>query len=535
VVDSKENQQLALDATRKSIVLLKNANNTLPYSKEVKKVALIGPNANDVEMMIGNYNGFPSHPITPLEGIRQKLPNAEVNFAQGCALVNGLPYLEVIPEEYLFTDASQSEHGLKAEYFDNSAWEGEGIHKRIDKTISFDWWTTPPFKEMAYDKFSVRWTGIFVPPVSGNYAIGADAFTGYRVYLDGQIVKDWDYGRSSQNQYFTMMRKQYEHLTLEGGRAYNLVVEYKQQNSEYAMMRLLWEPPKPTLMQDAVKLAQSSDLVILCMGLSPLLEGEALEELEIEGFYAGDRIDIQLPKTQRDLIREVQKAGKPTILVLMNGSPLTINWENENIPAIIEAWYPGQAGGTAIADVIFGDYNPAGRLPVTVYKSTEQIPAFDDYDMKGRTYRYFNGQPLYEFGYGLSYTTFEYAIKELPQSLKIGENLTLSVDVTNTGKRDGDEVVQLYVSLPDSKLQKPIRSLQGFQRITLKAGETKTVKFTLTPLKMSVRNSDNIALVESGTLLVSVGGKQPDKKALASKQVVQESVNLTGETYYIDE
>jgi beta-glucosidase len=535
VVNSPENQQLALEATRKSLVLLKNAGNTLPFSKEVKKVAVIGPNANDVEMMIGNYNGFPSHPVTPLEGIRRKLPDAEVAFAQGCSLVKGLPYLEVIPADYLFTDATQAQAGLQAEYFNNPAWEGTPIHERIDARIDFDWWTTPPYEEMAYDAYSVRWKGVLVPPASGEYAIGADAFTGYKVYLDGQLIKDWDYGRSSQNQYFTMMRKQHERLTLEGGKAYDLVVEYKQQNSEYAMMRLLWEPPKPALLQEAVALAQSSDLVVMCMGLTPLLEGEALENLKVEGFYAGDRLDIQLPETQRELIREIQKTKKPIVLVLLNGSPLTINWEQEHIPAIIEAWYPGQAGGTAIADVIFGDYNPAGRLPVTVYKSVDQIPAFDNYDMEGRTYRYFNGQPLYEFGYGLSYTTFAYELTSIPQSLPIGESLDLTVQVTNTGQRDGDEVVQLYVSLPDSRLKKPIRSLQGFQRIHLKAGETKTVAFTLKPHQMAARGEDNTALVEAGSLLVSVGGKQPDAAALGAKQVVQQSVALQGETFVIDE
>ena len=200
------------------------------------------------------------------------------------------------------------------------------------------------------------------------------------------------------------------------------------------------------------------------MGLSPLLEGEEMK-VNVEGFSGGDRLDIKIPAVQTELMKEIQKLGKPTVLVLLNGSAVAFNWEAENIPSIIEAWYPGQSGGTAIADVIFGDYNPAGRLPVTFYKDINQIPAFDNYDMKGKTYRYFEGQPLYEFGYGLSFTTFEYKVKNIPSSVKTGENITVSVDVTNTGNMDGDDVVQLYVSLPDSKLQKPIRALQGFKRI----------------------------------------------------------------------
>ena len=532
VVDSKEHQDLALEATRKSLVLLKNDNNFLPFTKDVKKVAVIGPNANDVEMMIGNYNGFPSNPKTPLTAIREKLPNAEVNFAQGSVLVENLPYLEVIPTEYLFTDAGKTQNGLKAEYFNNSNWEGTVSHERIDPEIKFDWWTTPPYPEMAYDSYSVRWTGVLVPPVSGKYAIGADAFTGYRVFLNGELIKDWDYGRSSQNQYFTMMRKQFEWMQLEGGKTYDLRVEYKQQNSEYAMVRLLWEPPKPNLMKEAVELAKKSDLVILCMGLNPLLEGEAIA-IEVDGFYGGDKLDIQLPKSQTALIREIQKLGKPTVLVLMNGSALAVNWEDKNIPAIIEAWYPGQAGGTAISDVIFGDYNPSGKLPVTFYKSVDQIPAFDDYDMKGKTYRYFNGEPLYEFGHGLSYTTFEYTANEIPTSAQTGENLTVSVNVTNTGKMDGDEIVQLYVTLTDNPLKKAIRSLQGFKRIHLKAGETKTVEFTLKPSQLTGRDEQNLAIETPGRIDLFIGGKQPDPKAIQRKQVVAAQVNLTGNPHYV--
>ena len=237
--------------------------------------------------------------------------------------------------------------------------------------------------------------------------------------------------------------------------------------------------------REAVNLAKNSDLVILFMGLSPSLEGEEMN-VSIDGFK-GDRTDINLPRIQTDLMKEIVKQGKPTVLVLLNGSALAVNWENENIPAILEAWYPGQSGGTAIADVIFGDYNPSGRLPVTFYRDIDQLPPFGDYDMKGRTYRYFEGQPLYEFGYGLSYTTFKYNFKSIPSSVQAGENIPVSVEVSNTGDKDGDEVVQLYVSLPESELRKPIRSLQGFKRIHLKAGETRTVEFVLQPQQFAGR------------------------------------------------
>ncbi|MDR2811310.1 MAG: glycoside hydrolase family 3 C-terminal domain-containing protein [Tannerellaceae bacterium] len=525
VVDSEEHQALSLDAARKSIVLLKNEGNLLPFRKDVKKVAVIGPNANDREVLLGNYNGYPSYPKTPLTGLREKLPHAEVVFAQGCALAEKLPYFEAIPAEHLFTDASASQKGLKAEYFANKTWEGTPAHTRIDPNVDFIWWTTAPFHDMQYDNFSVRWTGTLIPPVTGEYALGGEGFSGFNLYLNDSLVTRWKDVHHP--------RKVYELMHLEGGKAYNLRIEYVQDNTDYAIMRLLWDTPKPNLKQDAIALAASSDVVILCMGLSPLLEGEEMP-VKVEGFAGGDRLDIQLPGTQTDLIREIYKLGKPTVLVLLNGSALAFNWEAENLPAIIEAWYPGQQGGAALADVIFGDYNPAGRLPITFYKDIKQIPAFDNYDMEGKTYRYFKDAPLYEFGYGLSYTTFEYRIDNIPERIKAGDPISVSVEIKNTGQVDGDEVAQLYVSLPDSQLKTAIRSLQGFKRIHLKAGETRIITFTLLPSQIAGRDANNRAQVEPGKVLLSVGGRQPAPQAIASKQVVQKEVEITGEIHYIN-
>jgi beta-glucosidase len=265
-----------------------------------------------------------------------------------------------------------------------------------------------------------------------------------------------------------------------------------------------------------------------------MLEGEEMK-VKVDGFSGGDRLDIQLPQTQKDLIQAIQKLGKPTVLVLLNGSALAFNWEAENIPAILEAWYPGEAGGTAIADVLFGDYNPAGRLPLTFYKSIDQIPAFDEYNMKGKTYRYFEGQPLYEFGYGLSYTNFTYAINSAPESIQTGDSINISVNVTNSGKMDGDEVVQLYTSLPFSKLQKSIRSLQGFKRIHLKAGETQVVSFKLKPAQFAARDNENNAVVEAGTVKLSIGGKQPDIQSIANKSVVEKTIEIKGKNLIIND
>jgi len=517
VVDSKAHQELALEAARKSIVLLKNENNFLPFRKDVKRVAVIGSNADDLEALLGNYTGIPSNPKTPLQGIREKLPHAEVLFAEGCKLATKQPYLRPVPAEYFFTDASKKEPGLKAEYFNNNQWEGEPLHTRIDPNIDFIWWTTPPFKEMKYDQFSVKWSGVLVAPVSGEYAIGGEGFYGFKLYLDDKKLIDWN---SEHNPH-----KQYEFVQLEAGKSYPVRLEYFQNNIEYACMQLLWDMPKPNLEKEAIDLAKSSDLVILCMGLSPLLEGEEMK-VKVDGFDGGDRVDIKLPAIQTELIRKIHALGKPTVLVLLNGSALAFNWEAENLPAIINAWYPGQAGGTAIADVIFGDYNPAGRLPVTFYKSIDQISPFDEYDMTGKTYRYFEGTPLYEFGYGLSYTTFAYEMVKTPETVASGTPAEISVKVTNTGKRDGDEVVQLYVSLPSGQHRVPIRSLEGFKRIHLKAGETKTVSFTLQPEQMQTFAENNCFVTPKGEMLVSVGGKQPDAKALVSQQVVQARVKI---------
>jgi len=527
VVDNDEHRRLALEAARKSIVLLENPDKLLPFSKKVKRVAVIGPNADNHDVLLGNYNGYPSFETTPLKGIKEKLPNTEVKYAQGSKLAEGLPCLTVIPGKYLFTDMSLKKKGLKGEYFDNSDLTGKPKHERIDANLNFSWWTTPPFPDMKYEHFSVRWKGVLVPPVSGLYALGGEAMNGFRLYIDDKMLT---FGKINEHH----SRKDYEYIQLEAGKKYNIQAEYVQDNSEYSHIRILWDIPNPDLKKEALELAAKSDLVVLCMGLSPMLEGEEMK-VKVKGFAGGDRLDINLPETQTELISAIQKLGKPTVLVLLNGSAVAFNPETENKPAVLEAWYPGQSGGTAVADVIFGDYNPAGRLPVTFYRDINQIPAFEEYDMKGKTYRYFSGKPLYEFGYGLSYTSFEYSVKNIPDEINIGEEIKLSVNVKNTGSMDGDEVVQLYVSLPDSKLKKPIRSLQGFKRIFLKKGETQTVEFSLKPAQFAARDDANLPVVQAGDVLLSIGGKQPDEKSIANRKVIQKIVKLRGDNLFIND
>ncbi len=353
VNDCEEHRKLALEMAKKTIVLLKNEGNILPLDKNLKTITVIGPNANNLEVLLGNYNGIPSRYVTPLEGIRNKVSSTtKVYYTPGCEL------------------AGRSRHGFS----------------------------------------------------------------------------------------------------------------------------------------EAISMAKMSDVVIMIMGLSPRLEGE-----EGEWGGEGDRANIDLPGVQHDLIEAIYETGKPIVLVLTNGSALAINWEAEHIPAIVDIWYPGEEGGTALADVLFGDYNPAGRLPITFMKSLDQVPEFTDYSMKNRTYRYMKDKPLWAFGYGLSYTRFKYSdLKVSKSEISPTEDIEVQVDVENIGKIDGDEVVQLYVSIPDSPIPAPIRSLQGFDRVYIKSGEKRTVKFTLKPEQFAVVDEEGQFMVLPGNVEISIGGGQSE-------------------------
>ena len=500
VVDNDEHKEMALEAARKSIVLLKNENNLLPLKKDLKKIAVIGPNADDVEVLLGNYNGFPSHPITPVQGMRDKVGADKVLYALGCEWAENLPYFEVVPETAFFTDdGPDRKPGLKAEYFDNRNLKGEPKFTRIDKKIDFNWWDGAPKKNFDDDNFGVRWTGVLVPPVSGTYALGAEGFSAFKFYLQDTLLVRF---KSSHHP-----RKTYKMVDLKAGQPYKIKLEFSEFSGD-AFIRLLWDVPGKDLHREAMDVAQQADVVVMVMGLSPRLEGEEMK-VQVKGFKGGDRLTLGLPDLQEKLIRDVVALGKPVVLVLLNGSALAINWAAEHVPAIVEAWYPGQAAGTAIADVLFGDYNPGGRLPVTFYKSVQQLPPFEDYNMVGKTYRYFEDEPLYPFGFGLSYSRFSYSDLKLPATVKMGEALKVSVTVKNTGPVAGEEVIQLYVTDVQASVPVPIRSLQGFKRISLQPGEKQVVQFTLQPQQLSVIDRQGKRVVEPGEFVVSVGGKQP--------------------------
>ena len=525
VVDCQQHKDLALETARKSIVLLKNEKKLLPLSKDIKTIAVIGPNSNDENVLLANYNGIPSKIVTPLQGIKDKLPSARVLYSMGCEHAENLPTFDLVPENALFTSPNKKEAGLKAEYFDNMDFSGTPKVTRIDKNINFAWWDKSPADGLSDDHFSVRWTGYIVPPVTGDYYVGSEARNGMKVYLnDSLIVNSFNVHEAN---------KAYKKVKLLAGSFYKIKTEYIEKTGD-AGIRLIWDVPGKNLKKEALDIAKQADVVVMFMGLSPRLEGEEMK-VEVAGFQGGDRLSLDIPAIQTDLIKSVKALGKPVVLVLLTGSAVSVNWENDNIPAILEAWYGGQAAGTAIADVLFGDFNPAGRLPVTFYKSINDIPPFTDYNLAGKTYRYFKGNSLYEFGFGLSYTTFTYKNLQVPSFINAGGEVKLSVDVTNSGQKDGDEVVELYLSHQNSTVPVPIRSLAGFKRFFIKTGETKKVEFLLTPSQLSVIDNSFKRVMLPGRVTLSVGSKQPDAVALKNSVVIQSELEIKGPVAAIKE
>jgi beta-glucosidase len=507
VVDQPANRALATRVARESMVLLKNRGNILPLKKTLKTIAVIGPNSDQTQMLLGNYNGIPKDPITPLRGIREKLPNAKVLYARGSDLADGFPVLDRVPPSALRTP--QGTRGLKVEYFSTAAVEGTPVAAATDSAIDADWKEGAPRKGMNVDDFGVRWTGTFRPPQTGTYRLALIGTVKFEMYLDDSLVTRSFYP-THDGEYPDPRLNQTEPMQLQGGHDYKIRVIARETYGE-AQLQLLWSTPNEPLAAEAEAIAKQADAVIMFLGLTARLEGEEMR-VQVPGFKGGDRTSIDLPEPQEQLLQRIVALGKPTVLVLLNGSALAVNWAQANVPAIVEAWYPGQAAGTAIADVLFGDYNPGGRLPVTFYKSVNDLPAFDDYRMAGRTYRFFEGEPLYPFGHGLSYTTFGYKnLRTSSERLGATDTMTVRVDVTNTGKRAGDEVVQLYARHLGSKVDRPNKDLRGYQRVSLEPGETKTVSFRLPASSLAYWNAEAHGwTVEADQVNLQVGASSAD-------------------------
>jgi beta-glucosidase len=483
--DSQENRSLALQAARESIVLLKNGG-VLPFNQRVRNIAVIGPAADDPDMLLANYNGTPSRIVTPLEGMaRQFAKTARVRFALGATYT--AQYTALAP-------ASIFGEGLRAEYFDNPELAGQPKFTRVEPRIYFNWEMHDPAIAGSIPRaaFSARWSGMLKAPYDGEYLLGAKSMPceecrgrdSIRVFLeDREIVSDDARENARQTR-----------VKLQAGRSYPLRVEYRQRDSAGVGLELVWVPPAGALLAEAVEIANVSDVVVAFLGLNANLEGEEMR-VAVPGFSGGDRTDIGLPAPQEKLLHAVIETGKRVVVVLMSGSAIAATYADERAAAVLAAWYPGEEGGTAIAETLAGEYNPGGRLPVTFYRSTDQLPPFTDYSMAGRTYRYFRGKPLYPFGYGLSYSTFRYSNLEVRPAA--GGGYDISVRVQNTSWREGDEVVQLYVSRGSQAPEDAIRELRGFERIRLSAEQTATVRFHLPPEPPGSRAR------------VSVGGGQP--------------------------
>jgi beta-glucosidase len=493
--DTPEHGELSLEAARASMVLLKN-DGLLPLKQTPKKIVVIGPNAESVDALVGNYNGTPSAPVTLRAGLAERFPNSNVTFIEGTGHV-GAP-LKVVPASAFCADAACTAKGLKLEEFKGTALSGKPVRTETAQNVSFSWG-----RPMRQDRTSsIRWSGLVTPQDTGPYRFKLDGDGGYRILIDGrEVVNAWDAAEPA-------MIADGE-ITLTAGKRYTVVVEAIQSGNR-GDQRLQWSNFSER--EDAaLKAAADADLIVFAGGLTAKLEGEEMR-VAAKGFAGGDRTSIDLPEPQEALLKRLHATGKPVVLVLANGSALSVNWADKNLPAIIEVWYPGGNGGRAVAELIAGDYNPSGRLPVTFYKSADQLPAFSDYSMAGRTYRYFSGEPLYRFGHGLSYTRFAYAgAKAGARVVRAGQPARVSVRVTNVGPRDGHEVVQLYTSrsVPGA----PIRSLAGFQRVFLKKGESREVAFTLAPESVSVVQQDGQRLIQPGEVSVWVGGGQEGSAA----------------------
>ncbi len=508
ILDNAAHRELARQVARESMVLLKNDRGALPLRKTLRTIAVIGPNADQPRMLLGNYNGEPADPVTPLRGIREAVSkNTRVIYARGSGLADGFPVLESVGGGVFSTQDGRP--GLRAEYFDTRAMDGAPLFSTVDSSISVNWRDGAPRAGMNPDNFGVRWTGTIKPSHTGTYRLGLIGTMKFVATLDDSLLIRSIYP-THDGEFPDPRMAQSAPLQLEAGRSYRIRVDAQESYGD-AQLQIVWSPPDEPLEAEALKAAREADAVVLFLGLTARLEGEEMP-VQIEGFRGGDRTRIDLPAPQQRLLERVVALGKPTVLVLLNGSALAVTWAQAHVPAILEAWYPGQAGGTAIADVLFGDYNPGGRLPVTFYRDVADLPAFEDYRMAGRTYRFFDGTPLYAFGHGLSYTTFRYTnVRTSASSVAPAGAITVRADVTNTGKRTGDEVVQLYVRHLGSKVTRPKRDLRGYTRVTLAPGQTKTVTFELLAASLAYWDAASHRwVVEGEPVEVEIGASSSD-------------------------
>ena len=490
--DTEEHRQLALKVARESMVLLKN-DGVLPLPKGVKHIAVVGPLADSLRVLEGNYNGTASQPKTVIDGIRHEFDKSRVVLAPGMKFLRDpVP----VPASALTTPDGQA--GLRAEYFNSVDLSGAPVVTRVDPQINFRGisYNVPGLDSNV---FSVRWLGTLTPDDTGTYTLSVTGGDTYKLWLDGKVLID------NPDRHGTVT--QTAEIRLERGRKHAIRFEYFHPSGSQ-VARLSWIRTDGQRLEDAVAAAKAADVVIAAVGITADLEGEEMK-VDVPGFSGGDRTSIDLPKDEEDLLEAVKATGKPLIVVLMNGSALAVNWAAANANAILDAWYPGEEGGTAVAETLSGANNPAGRLPMTFYKSVADLPPFTDYSMKNRTYRYFTGKPLFPFGYGLSFLKLQFRkLISSPAAIQAGQPLDVDVEVHNMGPHDGDAVAELYLTFPPAPGM-PIRALRGFKRVHLANGATEHVHFKLTPRDLSSVTEAGARVVSPGTYHISVGGGQP--------------------------
>jgi beta-glucosidase len=529
---SAANRAQALKAAEEAIVLLKN-DGTLPLKKAPASIAVVGPTADLIQSLEGNYNGVPVHPVEPVDGIAAQFAGSQIHYAQGSTLAEGA---KVPVPRTAFNEG----RGLTTEYFATPNWTGRPVAVSTDHNIQAEWGDSMPVPEIRTHVYSVRWSGKIAVAAAGHYTFSvepADAFPyspkdSYRLTLDGKVLGEGELRRAVD---ISAMGGNFKSApgaspsappVFNGGTPAVVSVDFTDTNPhdfklEYSHsgdqagggLYFKWAAPAQAQLDEAVAAAKQSDVVVAFVGLSPQLEGEEMP-IKIDGFAGGDRTKIGLPAAQLNLLDAVAATGKPVVVVLMSGSAVAV--PQDHAAAILEAWYPGVEGGTAIARTIAGLNNPAGRLPVTFYQSVDDLPAFDQYSMKNRTYRYYTGKPEWGFGFGLSYSTFNYGPVSLSSTkLQAGEPLTATVSVTNSSALAGDEVVEAYLKTPQSG--GPIHSLAAFQRLHLQAGETRDVTLHFEPRQLSSVDEKGERSILPGKYELTLSAAQPEETKAKSE------------------
>lgn len=513
VLESSDHQAHALKMARESIVLLRNENQTLPLSKTLKKIVVLGPNADNSIAVLGNYNGTPSKITTVLAGIKEKLgENTQVVFEKAVSFTNDtlLSYLNL--DSQFNIDQRQ---GFKSEYFKGTDLQGTAVLTQMESSLNHNWQEGQQIGGgITANNFSARYSSAFTAMENGEITFEVEGDDGYRLLVNGEKVLDaWTRNRWGAQTYKLQTTK---------NTSYGIVLEYWQGEGT-AKIRFSAGSFRRSDFAELTRHHSDADAFVFVGGISPQLEGEEMK-VDLPGFSGGDRTSILMPKVQTSLMKALESTGKPVVFVMMTGSAIAIPWEATHIPAIVNAWYGGQAAGVAVADVLFGDYSPSGRLPVTFYKGDADLADFNDYSMENRTYRYFKGKPLFGFGFGLSYTSFLYQNLDVPAKIGSGKGTSLSVKVTNTGKMKSDEVVQLYVQHSDPGIKTARKALKGFQRIRLAPGQSQMVSFKLLPADLSFVDAKGNKQPLKGKICISVGGSQPDEALKTSGNILSKTI-----------